>query len=101
MKRGVDISFHPTDSNRLEVGDSRDTHVYNVDDGSKRPDEKMEGETKCHWSKDGAVKIAKGKDEIFWTHCKSKNESRLKPRNIYDDLLLCCFVEEKNETCAK
>ena len=73
IKWGFDISFHPKDSNRLEVGADNDTHVYNVDDGSERLDEKMKRESMRRWSKDGAVRIAIRGSEIFWTHCKSKN----------------------------
>ena len=94
IKSSIDISFHPTDSNRLEVRAGGDTHVYNVDDGSERPDEKMKGW--CQWSKDGAVRISKYRETTIWTHCRSKNESRLQPCGPDP-----CFIEEKNETCAK
>ena len=93
----IDISFHPTDSNRLEVGAHLDTHVYIIDDGSERPEEKMKGENMCRWSKDGAVRIADRNKSTIWTHCKSKNKSRLHP----DGIAFPCFVEEKNETCDK
>ena len=100
IEGGRDISFHPTDSNRLEVSTNYDTHAYNVDDGCERPDEKMKGERMSRWSKDGAVRIASRNRDLIWTHCKSKNSSRLQTHE-FNNPIPPCFVEEKNDSCAK
>ena len=76
----MNIFFHPTNNNRLGMSVLHDNTnvlknlVYNVDDGSQRPDVKI-NENKCQWSKDRAVKISfRGRSyETIWTHCKSKN----------------------------